>query len=264
MAVLTVTSLAGCEGGQSENQQGDGSKNQPLYDETETQRLYKVGDYYPDPDAVYSNGVLQSGTAAIGIVFWLDTDALRYDVATQSGPSGKIVSLDEASDDLEWGLCDVVTDANSFYDGCANMAAIKRMDNTFSAYPAFAWVDQKNGAAGATAYASGAKGIWYLPAVAELQYLLCAAAGKPYETWSFQDSDNSNCYCPIFNQDEGTIGLSNFNVIISAGGVAFASYVYWSATENGSFNACYVSFRNGLTYYTTNPTSFLVRCVMAF
>ena len=252
LAALAIVLLAGCKG-----------------DEPETQQLYKVGDYYPDPKAVYSDGVLQSGMAAIGIVYWLDTAAPGYKSATKSGPSGKIVSLDEAPDYLEWGHYDVETGAISYTDGRANMAVIKALDNTFSAYPAFAWVDQKNGVAGATAYASGAKGIWYLPAIAELQHLLCAVAGKPYETWGFQGSDNSDRYFPSFNpRDDVMIDLSDFNdKLISAGGV-FLYYYYWSSTE---YNVPYVWLVSFVIGYTTNDyigyktsANSRVRCVREF
>ena len=249
LAALAVILLTGCKG-----------------DEPETQQLYKVGDYYPDPKAVYSDGILQSGTAAIGIVYWLNTAAPDYNAATKSGPSGKIVSLDEAPDYLGWGPSDVETGAISPTDGLANMAVVKRIDNTFSAYPAFAWVDQKNGAAGATTYASGTKEIWYLPAVAELQYLLCAAAGKPYETWSFQGSDNSDSYYPSFNPVwESVIDVSSFNAhLTAAGGVAFGANACWSATENFSLSAWYVSFPIGITSNLNKTSGIRARCVREF
>ena len=246
LTALAVLMLVGCKG-----------------DEPETQQLYKVGDYYPDPKAVYSDGVLQSGTAAIGIVYWLDTAAPGYKAATKSGPSGKIVSLDEGNF-WAWGPYGVEIGATSLTDGLANMAVVKRIDNTFSAYPAFAWVDQKNGVAGATTYASGDKGKWYLPAVAELQYLLCAAAGKPYETWSFQGSGNSDSYTPNFYQGSG-IDLSSFNAkLTSAGVLPFSAGTYWISSEINSFIAWSMFFYNGFTNYNDKTTDRRVRCVREF
>lgn len=58
---------------------------------------YKVGDYYPDPTAIYQNGMLISGTAAIGVVFWLNSHVNGdhpYDKVSQHG---KIVGLYERS-----------------------------------------------------------------------------------------------------------------------------------------------------------------------
>ena len=227
---------------------------------------YKVGDHYPDPDA------------AIGIVFWLDTTAQGYNAATQSGPSGKIVSLDEPSNSLSWGpWVGAAGGATSYFDGRDNMVAVKSIDNTFSDYPAFAWVDQKNGVAGATTYASGAKGIWYLPAVAELQYLLCAAAGQPYETWRFSGSDNDSSYCPSFNPISWSrVDLSGFNAqLTSAGGVAFIADRYWSSIDNTAARyrsstgdapngAWVVHFGDGSTSSHWEIHGYWVRCVMEF
>ena len=251
LAALAVILLTGCKG-----------------DEPETQQLYKVGDYYPDPKAVYSDGVLKSGTAAIGIVYWLDTAAPGYKSATKGGPSGKIVSLDEGNF-LAWGPYGVEIGATSLTDGLANMAAVKRIDNTFSAYPAFAWVDQKNGVAGATTYASGDKGKWYLPAVAELQYLLCAAVGKPYETWGFQGGDDSGIYSylPSFNQEANRIDLSSFNAKLTSEGVLpFSADGYWSSTEDNTSGAWLMDFYNGNTanYFSKTYNGIRVRCVREF
>ena len=253
LAALAVILLTGCKG-----------------DEPETQQLYKVGDYYPDPKAVYSDGELQSGTAAIGIVYWLDTAVQGYKTATKSGPSGKIVSLDEVSNYLAWGPYGIETGATSPTDGLANMEVIKELDNTFSDYPAFAWVDQKNGAAGTTTYASGIKGIWYLPAVAEVQYLLCAVVGKSYETWGFQGSDDSGIYSylPSFNQEANRIDLSSFNAkLTSVGVLPFSADGYRSATEVSASSTWNVYFDRGITdsnYKHNSNSSCRIRCVRAF
>ena len=201
---------------------------------------YKVGDYYPDPLAVYNDGVLRSGREAIGIVYWLDAAAPDYNDVAQSGLSGKIVSLDEGTS-LVWSLSDVGTNATSKIDGLANMEVIKGGDNTFGAYPAFAWVDQKNGVAGTAIYASGDKGIWYLPAWMELIELYVA-----YDAY-IKDYFNA--------------------VLTSAGGMPFVDDIYWSSTDVGilaSGNAYYTNFERGGTYSTIKSYGGSVRCVMEF
>lgn len=60
---------------------------------------YKVGDYYPDPTAIYQNGVLISGTAAIGIVFWLDNQDVGDYPYSKVSQHGKVVGLYEDAAD---------------------------------------------------------------------------------------------------------------------------------------------------------------------
>lgn len=59
------------------------------------QKGYKVGDYYPDPTAIYQNGVLVSGTPAVGVVFWLDNQVVGDYPYDKVSEHGKIVGLHE-------------------------------------------------------------------------------------------------------------------------------------------------------------------------
>lgn len=56
---------------------------------------YKVGDYYPDPTAIYQNGVLINGTAAVGVVFWLSNQNVGDHPYDKVSDHGKIVGLYE-------------------------------------------------------------------------------------------------------------------------------------------------------------------------
>lgn len=108
---------------------------------------YKVGDYYPDPTAIYENGVLISGTAAVGVVFWLDNQTVGdhpYDKVSQHG---KIVGLYERP-------------ASHLDASCMT------------------WIANY----GAT-YNAGTG--WFIPAYGEKDYyhLYCAYNGMEYETW---------------------------------------------------------------------------------
>jgi len=246
LAALAVVLLAGCSF----------DDNGP-----EDQQLYNVGDYYPDPEAVYRDGVLQSGTAAIGIVYWLRSPS-KY---SRYGSSGRIVSLDEAPDYLRWGSSGETGATYSGY-GLANMVAVKSIDNTFSTYPVFAWVDQKNGAAGTTAYVPGATGIWYLPAVGELQQLLCFAAFRSGEEWGFLTIDDNKVWYPSFNPTwDSEIDLLRLNArLTSAGGTALDASTYWSSSGNYVNSAWGVSFSSGYTYVYNKTSEFKARCIMMF
>ena len=95
---------------------------------------YKVGDYYNDGKKE-------------GVVFWVD----------ETGRHGKIVSLTESSNGLQWSsdsnerkrLIDADDDTN-------NMAVVKQISGWQTKYPAFKWcADLGEG--------------WYLPAIEELK-----------------------------------------------------------------------------------------------
>ena len=179
---------------------------------------YVVGDVYP-----------YKGTP-IGVVY----------AVSGGGLQGKIVSLDET--ELRWSAIYSDTGASSTTDGLANMATIKALNNTFSGYSAFAWVDQKNGVAGATTYAAGDKGKWYLPAREELGNY----TGGLYQAY--------NAY-----------GNTDFNTRLTlAGGTAFTALYYWSSTEIISSYAWVVHVYDGDAYSNSKTHSGGVRCVRAF
>lgn len=182
---------------------------------------YKRGDYYP-----------YKGTP-VGVVYWIDP-ASSSDGGT-TGLHGWIVSLDEENS-LAWGS-DATASATNLDDGLVNMAAVKGHSNDFTGYPAFAWCDSKNGMPGSTAYASGATGVWYLPAYNELKSL----------------SDAWNAGRAVFD-----------GRLTAAGGTAISVASYWSSTEVGYVDAWYVNFFNGITYGDSKNFPYRVRAVMAF
>lgn len=106
---------------------------------------YKVGDYYPDPTAIYQNGVLISGTAAVGVVFWLDNQTVGEHPYDKVSEHGKIVGLYERAVAI-WDYGIWVTDYGTTY-------------NTGTG--------------------------WYMPAYGANDYdaLYCAYNGMTYETW---------------------------------------------------------------------------------
>lgn len=105
-------------------------------------REYRAGDTYKVGDIVSKNGVK-------GVVF---------EVTDGGGRHGKIVSVKQSSEELEW-----ITDtneerligANNVHNGAYNMSVVKQIYGWRSKYPAFVWcADLGEG--------------WYLPAKEEL------------------------------------------------------------------------------------------------
>lgn len=216
--------------------------------------IWKVGDYYPDPNVVYNSGVVQSGVAAMGIVFWLDPSDSRH---------GKVVGLKEVTG--RWGVSSrnesaVVTGIRSTTDGknaTQNLINIRRGESGFNVnYYAFNWIYT-------TMNKNSLNGVWYLPAKNELQNLLCAAAGKPLETWDY-------LYYPSFNPDASKLNKSVFNgKLTAAGGDALYDNVYldsyyWSSSENAPNTVLVVNFQDGLTGDFSKGSSCRARCILAF
>lgn len=105
-------------------------------------QTYKVGDYYPGPDADLSDA-----SSVEGIVFEVSED----------GKHGKIFSLKEGRN-LKWstvGGADYTDDEN---DGQMNSDIIMVLEPEFNGYPAFQW---------AASLGDG----WYIPAIGELEVL---------------------------------------------------------------------------------------------
>lgn len=100
-----------------------------------SERIYKVGDYYPIPDDPLS---------AIGVVF---------SIIDNKGVHGKMVSLDEAID-LEWGPF-FETGAKSRISGASNKISVNQKVRSLSQYKALSWCLNKGKD-------------WYLPAINEL------------------------------------------------------------------------------------------------
>lgn len=123
------------------------------------QKGYKVGDYYPDPTAIYQNGVLISGTAAVGVVFWLSNQAVGDHPYDKVSEHGKIVGLYER--------------------------AVSNLDAS-----CMVWVTNYG-----TTYNAGIG--WYIPVFDgnDYDYLYCAYNGMTYETWNTgKPSDLSKNY----------------------------------------------------------------------
>jgi hypothetical protein len=209
---------------------------------------YKVGDYYPDPNVVYSSpGVVTSGTAATGVVFWVDPADSRH---------GKVVGLQEGSH-LAWagsnvvGIVDgstimvsgITTEAIDNDSGLVNMQTITKLIENYylpllwSYFPAFEWVHNMNDT-GEDYSDTSAKGVWYLPAQEELEALSNAKA--------------------MVNP-----GLT------SVGGTALSNNIYWSSSEGSidsySLFAYTVNFNDGNSSLEDKVTyTYRVRCVLAF
>lgn len=224
---------------------------------------YKVGDYWPDPNAVYSGGMLVSGTAAQGVVYWLDKVAPGYDAGggsggTPMGVHGRVVSLDESAD-LRWDQNDdgddggyYRTDATSSQDGLQNMITVQTFISNNSGknleqhFPAFAWCDSKNGPVGTTTYSSGQTGVWYLPTRNDLNYLRIAWNGGTGGT-----------------DVNGMRGTFN-GWLTSAGGQPLETKRYWSSTEANRGVAWLLSFSNNLFSDIGKDQQYRVRAVLAF
>lgn len=99
-----------------------------------SERIYKIGDYYPIADDPLS---------AIGVVF----------STVDNGAHGKILSLNEAVD-LEWGPL-LATGAKSKISGASNKVIIEKNTNNIVQYRALSWCLNKGKD-------------WYLPAINEL------------------------------------------------------------------------------------------------
>ncbi len=201
----------------------------------------KVGDFYYN-DGVYSTVKLEGRDADIlGVVF---------QVIGESGKevNGKIVSLDYVPVNTEWGFMESrVTEANSNENGRHNMRAvweytytgdgttnlkpeyIEKTAGNFDYFPIFEWVHAKNLAInssfdGTTAYADYAKGVWYLPAYNELQYM-----------FSSELFDSSTSSGDIFNIVEASLAQ-----IATAGkwpGNLTGYYGIMSSTDRDSYCA---------------------------
>lgn len=110
-------------------------------------RVYKVGDKYE------RNGVE-------GMVYKVD----------ETGEHGMIVSLYEEK--KVWSIEDVLTEATSANDGYANMEAIRKIDPTFSKYPAFEWCENFMN----KYFGPG----WYIPSSSEFKELAQIITADPY------------------------------------------------------------------------------------
>ncbi|MBR2025638.1 MAG: ribosomal protein L7/L12 [Alistipes sp.] len=182
-----------------------GQQNTPLAHKPQpaTAKTYKVGDYYDDGK---KNGVVFEVTA--------------------DGKHGKIVSLTESSNKLQWAVdrnfgtlfnrdnpSEKLIGADDKYDGANNMSKVKQIDGWRAKYPAFAWcADLGEG--------------WYLPAKVELRAI--------YRTRT------------LFDMKGGDLKS------------------YWSSTEDDQFCALVVDMDGGYTGGSLKDSNHYVRAVSAF
>lgn len=247
-------------------------------------RAPQVGDYFylaekaADPtakDRILPSDLMTEATKPatdaernrMGVVYWLDP---------ADPAKGKVVSLDEGTS-LLWDQTDAgnwsgdyPTNANDAFDGLENMMTVQAYISDNSKdwalnFPAFAWVHTTKNGSTAT-YSAGATGVWYLPSIAELEYIMCAATGNDPETWGYWTGSGAQSYYPTFNPGgSSSLDLSNLNdKLNAAGGTNLSQTWYWSSTEGSDSNAWVVSFGIGPTTNATKYSQARVRAVLAF
>lgn len=225
----------------------------------ETLPKYKVGDYYPDPDVVYENKKVISGTPAKGIVFWLEPNT--------GGTHGLVLSLDEMKS-KRWNLVNTETNATDIDNGLENMKIIEQyIENTPNAkwadFPAFEWIHvTKNG--GNARYDEEMLNVWYMPARLEIKKMFAAYCGKIYEEIIGWGNTNN---MPGYNTPEVIDAKAILDKkLVDANGNAFSfgdfDHRYSTSSEFSLSNIWNTSFRNGYTVssgiktggiYTTRP-----------
>lgn len=203
------------------------------------QKDAKVGDYYFSNNTWESSGIVP-GKECIGVIFYVNPDNKQ---------SGKIVSLDEATQ-LKWSTANVSQPgATSEFDGLENLDAIKTVSNWKESFDAEAWCASKT---------DGGLN-WYLPAIAELRQLFAASCGltwvkagadeanKQINDWNglnqtMLPGDNINPYPTeraTFNKKFTNIGKTALN--------ADGTTRYWSSTQYADEFAYLLSFEGGYT-----------------
>lgn len=194
---------------------------------------YKVGDYYPDPEADVTDPVQKA--AIKGVVFWVDP--------ASDGLHGKVVNLKEAaSGSIKWATASKVTGANNTADGQVNMATMKAyiaaQSTTWGDFPLFSSAVALN--PGGT---WNGEGDWYIPARDELQHIYCALHGAAPITWtSGNGAPATNATArSAFNDKLTNAGGDAF---VSAGGTAY----YWSSSEVTGGTASTTAVSLGFSY----------------
>lgn len=186
---------------------------------------YAVGDYYPDPKAMYENSILISGNPAIGIVYWIEPHS--------ANKHGKIISIDQAY--ITWSAQFTETGAEHDSHGIYNMWTISKFNN-WPSYPAFEWAHSKNKDTAIDYSNIYAVGIWYMPAIDELHAMYLAKIKYPQITTSIKN----------------------------IGGDLFREAMYSSSTGYSSFNADAVDFKTGEVGMHGKRTPTYIRSVLAF
>lgn len=200
-----------------------GKDDDPINGGAEAQE-YEIGDYYPDPEAVYENGELVSGNPAIGVVYWI--------LPHSANKHGKIISLDQAYE--TWGQF-VKTGAEHDTHGIYNMETIARL-NDWASYPAFNWIHNKNKDTSIDYTNIYARGVWYFPAIDELLAM----------------------YIAYMKHEKISTSLQH------AAGDPFVKRMYSSSTGYSSSNADAIQFETGKVTLHGKKTKSYIRGVLAF
>ncbi len=192
---------------------------------------YAVGELWPSSDAPE------------GVVFWLDSSDGDYDPVMKKGTKGKIMSLDEIQ--LTWGP-QSLTGATDMNDGAVNMTLVE--DLGIAGYPAFKWCADKGGK-------------WYLPALNELEFILCSFNGKPAVTWDINSEG-----MPSWSPDTAAQNAFNATLGDAGGDPLNKNNYYWTSTENAGNTdfAIYVEFADGWTTVSQKTDNMYVRAVAVF
>lgn len=216
-----------------------------------------VGDYY------YSDGTtstaLNASKTAEGIVFWVDPDnPWHYKVVSKNeehkvwGPSPSDFSgTDYAGIRVAEANINDLTAAGRL-NGRTNREIVGRWiadgsvnttGKTIADFPAFKYCDDVGGGNG-----------WYLPAINELHYLLCAWNGGAPTTWG------ANAQVPYYDNSARTA----FNArLTTAGGTALefsSSSRFWSSSESDD-DKCWVVLGDGKTESHAKTWEYPTRCI---
>lgn len=178
----------------------------PLTPATAKASTYKITlDYQLEPDHTYVVGenYPYKGTS-VGIVY----------ATSNAGKNGKVLSLDERTA-IRWADAIYTLPVTDVGNGRKNMQTIANYiaanNKSWSNFPAFEWIHGKNAAN--TDYSNeNAIGVWYMPAISELQYLYCAINGKAPEIWHYGSLPSWGS-----NHDEPSISIFNWQVIANGG-----------------------------------------------
>lgn len=212
---------------------------------------YKIGDYYPNPNVDLSDPAQKEGI--MGVVFKIDPASSNDGGVT--GTAGLIVSLQEEDtkvnameNGVRWGAVGI-TGANDRHDGRKNTESMKKLirggSRNWYEFPAYYWVvNVVNG--------GNPDGMWYLPAISELQYLYCAFNGATPVDWEIGKEG-----APATDMT----ARAAFNKILTdAGGKVLSDDLtgfYWTSREFYEESAYYMEFTFG--GHTFGPRSYTCR-----
>lgn len=215
--------------------------------------VYKVGDYWPDPDAVYENGVLVSGSEAQGIVFWVDPASEGYEIVdgVPQGTSGKVLGTKIVEE--IWGPS-VVVDATDMESGKNNMEKIysyieSNPGTSWETFPAFWWIITELNGKSSWSMSDD----WYLPALMEVKQICAGVFGMVYEDLTDWIEGDQYASLDGINSDEAKAAQTAFNAKLEAAGGLPIKGVVWSSTEAYAYASYGVNFNSGMHYDWSKP-----------